>query len=310
MNDSSHIFRVQQSLSMDIEKWERWRNSPGWFRDRIIAVEHYQGVNKDWEIREAVITEAAYDGTPSADFSLTLLVHAGTNQPGEYDLSAGKFYRPPISGYMNFGDGTTIQRVCGTGPLHTIQIYFPKTLLLKRVSRLLENHPSSLEVLFSRCWRDEYLERALKHMMTQCRRGNHHLDDLVDGICTRLLTLSGQKATSIHPEDRLKSKSIQQVIEHIAQYPFQHHSRDELAKIAGVQAHHFNRLFRQTTGTTPTQYIRNKRIEFAQQLLETFGTSLTINEIAKRSGFTNNSHLSRHFRDALGMTPEQYRRSK
>ena len=68
----------------------------------------------------------------------------------------------------------------------------------------------------------------------------------------------------------------------------------------------FNRRFRELLRMTPTQYLRSVRIQAAQQLLTT--TSRTLVEIAVQVGYTDQSHLTKRFREATGMTPAAYRK--
>jgi len=74
-----------------------------------------------------------------------------------------------------------------------------------------------------------------------------------------------------------------------------------LAEIAQLSVHHFARAFRQTLGIPPHNYIVQRRIEHAQQLLR--NTDLPLSEIAIVAGFTDQSHLARHFRTITGVSP-------
>ncbi len=53
------------------------------------------------------------------------------------------------------------------------------------------------------------------------------------------------------------------------------------------------------------RYIEQRRMEKAKQLLGE--TSLTVNEIALQTGFTNSAVLIRTFKKINGITPGQYR---
>ena len=70
--------------------------------------------------------------------------------------------------------------------------------------------------------------------------------------------------------------------------------------VAGRSPYHFIRLFRSATGTTPRQYVIRRRVERARELL--VGGS-GIAEAAARVGFSSQSHLHRHVRKLLGLTP-------
>jgi AraC-like DNA-binding protein len=81
-----------------------------------------------------------------------------------------------------------------------------------------------------------------------------------------------------------------------------------LAAVAGLSIHHFARGFKQSAGVTPHHYLTQKRVERAQDMLAK--TDLSLSEIAYAVGFSDQSHLARHFRQMLGITPGQFRWSQ
>lgn len=83
-------------------------------------------------------------------------------------------------------------------------------------------------------------------------------------------------------------------------------SMKDLASMAGLSSTHFNRRFRQLLRVTPTEYLRWVRIQAAQGLLST--SSRTLAEISVDVGFTDQSHLTRRFREVTGMTPAAWRK--
>ena len=76
---------------------------------------------------------------------------------------------------------------------------------------------------------------------------------------------------------------------------------------AGVSPRTFARRFREETGTTPLQWLLNRRVGEARRLLEQ--TDLPIDAVAWQSGFGTAASLRDHFRRATATTPTAYRRS-
>ena len=80
---------------------------------------------------------------------------------------------------------------------------------------------------------------------------------------------------------------------------------EELAAAAGIGKFRLVRLFRERTGLPPHAFQVAQRIRAARRLLEA-GTPIA--EAARATGFSDQSHLHRHFRRSLGVTPGQYQR--
>ncbi|GGK56289.1 AraC family transcriptional regulator [Amphritea balenae] len=101
-------------------------------------------------------------------------------------------------------------------------------------------------------------------------------------------------------------------------------SLEQLALVAQLSQFHFNRMFRISMACTPHQYLTRLRIEHAKQLLETSaykepsaGGKPSVNEehylslatIGQLCGFSNQSHFGRTFKQYVGVTPAQYRKT-
>ena len=80
---------------------------------------------------------------------------------------------------------------------------------------------------------------------------------------------------------------------------------EQLAQRAAMSPRTFARRFRETTGTTPYQWILQQRVMAAQQRLET--TRASIDEIAEVVGLQTAATLRHHFTRALKTTPTAYR---
>lgn len=78
----------------------------------------------------------------------------------------------------------------------------------------------------------------------------------------------------------------------------------DLANLVHLSAYHFGRLFKQTIGLSPYQYLLQLRIEYAKKLiLEKAGP---LGEIAYQLNFSDQAHFSNAFRKATGLSPRQY----
>jgi AraC family transcriptional regulator len=80
----------------------------------------------------------------------------------------------------------------------------------------------------------------------------------------------------------------------------------DVAATAGVTPSHFARVLLRHEGSTPTEYVRRLRIEFAKMQLQR--TDRPLAAIAVDSGFADQSHFTRTFVRVEGMTPGRFRR--
>ncbi|WP_461164367.1 GlxA family transcriptional regulator [Arthrobacter sp. R4-81] len=83
-------------------------------------------------------------------------------------------------------------------------------------------------------------------------------------------------------------------------------SIDRLATQAHMSRRTFVRAFRSTTGTTPSAWIRTRRLDAARRLLET--TDLSVDQVAADCGFGSAVTLRQNFATAFSTTPTEYRR--
>ena len=80
-----------------------------------------------------------------------------------------------------------------------------------------------------------------------------------------------------------------------------------LAKESGYSRAHFLRMFRAATGLTPHQYVLERRLGTAQQLLRR--SKMLLADIALECGFSSQTYMNDVFRKRLGVTPQEYRRN-
>ena len=83
---------------------------------------------------------------------------------------------------------------------------------------------------------------------------------------------------------------------------------DDLCAISHVTKQHLCLLFRTTLHTRPMEYIAQRRLQSAKELL--IGTSKTVDEIAEQIGFCTTSYFCKIFKKYVGMTPSQFRNER
>lgn len=123
------------------------------------------------------------------------------------------------------------------------------------------------------------------------------------GIVFQLLSrFFKQGQSKIEMEDNRIAKTVLYIRKHLNEAI----ELEKLAEISCLSKDHFIRLFKKELGTTPLQYINQKKIEKAQLLLIT--EELAVKEIAFQLAFDDCSYFNRLFKKTTGVTPQEYRR--
>jgi AraC family transcriptional regulator of arabinose operon len=102
-----------------------------------------------------------------------------------------------------------------------------------------------------------------------------------------------------------KDERIQAVLEYINEHAFEKLSIDLLARVCSLSPSRFSHLFQEEMGQAPMQYIEERRLDRARELLMT--TTRPISLIAEECGFSNGFYFSRVFKARTGMAPRDAR---
>lgn len=110
------------------------------------------------------------------------------------------------------------------------------------------------------------------------------------------------------PGDRaLRESRLRRALDFVSLHGHEALAQPRVARAAGMSTSRFRAFFKETTGWGFARYLREQRVERAAKLLRE--SSETIADIAHRTGFADQSHLLRCFRDKFGVSPKEYRRA-
>ncbi|ALI00416.1 transcriptional regulator FtrA [Pseudomonas sp. FW306-02-F02-AA] len=105
----------------------------------------------------------------------------------------------------------------------------------------------------------------------------------------------------------LAAHQRRQLIEYIDQQLAEPISLGQLAGLCALSEYHFARMFRESFGLPPHQYLLARRLAHARHLLR--NSSQPLGEIALACGFASASHFTNRFRQAMKGTPGEYRQA-
>ncbi|MBK1876873.1 AraC family transcriptional regulator [Pelagicoccus mobilis] len=237
------------------------------------------------------------------------LQQSGTNKfrcpDSAFDLQAGEaaiIHAGLPHGESGYADSN--------GPFHNIVICFGQSHLNVLESECRDG--DSPEVRSGDTYQTASAELALgyinqiTHQTSHPNRNSHlHINGLLRAFFALLLEILENAETYHKPYD-LRVIRAQDLISSEISNPKL--SVRFLSDRLNCSPDHFTRLFRQYADTTPNHYIRKQRIQYAITLLQ--DPSLNLSQIAWSTGFTSLNYFSRAFKDEMGYSASEYRKSR
>jgi len=136
--------------------------------------------------------------------------------------------------------------------------------------------------------------------------GSIYGESLGNTLGTYLVKRHGVFASKLEEhKGGLPKPRLNRVLEYVDQHLEDNVSLTALAEVAGLSMYHFAKAFKQSTGAPPYQYVLERKIERAKQLLRNPNRSVL--EASARSGFVDQSHFTKVFHRLVGITPTEYR---
>ncbi len=195
-------------------------------------------------------------------------------------------------------------------PTRTLHIHLPQSLFFRLAAEAADCDPAKLSLVGRAGFQDPLLSQigiALWHELAQVPpAGKLYAQTAAQMLAVHLLrNYMAEPVTIEEIAHGLSLRQLTRVTDFIRADLSQDLSLASLATQTGFSAYHFARLFRQTVGESPHQFVLRQRLETACHLLET--TDMSLAQMALECGFANQSHLTRLFRQRFGLTPHAFR---
>ena len=179
--------------------------------------------------------------------------------------------------------------------------------LLNAVAAQSGLDPARVEIQDRFQTRDPELEALSWAMQRELELGSPsgrlYMDGLTLAAASRLVARHSSIAKrGAERREGLDGRRLKQVLSFIEDQLAEDLSMEKIAAVAGISASHLKTLFRVSMGIPVHQYVIKRRVERAKTLLTQDGLSMA--EIAMAVGFAHQSHMARHMRRVLGLTPQ------
>ncbi len=188
--------------------------------------------------------------------------------------------------------------------------------LLREVAQSVEADPDGIEIVNRLRVPDPQIERIAFSLKAEVEAeevlgSRLYAESLANALAISLIrdhSSLGRKAVrkaAAEPARGLSKRALKAAIDYVGDNLQKDLTLSEMAGAAHMSPYHFSRLFKESTGLAPHQYVIERRVQRAKELLTS--TALPIAEIALLCGFAHQSHLNRHFKRLLGVNPKALR---
>jgi AraC family transcriptional regulator len=213
-------------------------------------------------------------------------------------------------GVFNFVPANRESESLWEAEVELLSIYLPPPVLERTAVESCDCVPHTIELIERFAIRDPFLEQLGFALKAEIERSNSinrlYLESLQTVLAVHLLRHHcSTTITAAAVSGGLPKSKLQQVIDYIQNNLDCDTGLEELARVAQMSSHHFGKLFKQSMGATPHQYVLKCRIERAKKLLSE--KRLSIAEISQVTGFCHQGHFTDVFRRYTTLTPRQYR---
>lgn len=270
------------------------------------------------------------------------LVVGGAVEAARTRFPAGEYAPPPFEGHLvslhRTGtrcrvwrvDGRTLEGVARTGVVGVVPAGKPFTFavgeayealsvllregFMEQIAERAGYDAGRLEVLDRFCAPDPELERILLSFALEMEGGSPGGELYAEALATQLavhvlrghssLGRRAKREVLREPPGDLPKRRLEAALDFIGDNLAGELSIEEISRQAGLSPYHFARLFKEATGLPPHRYVIHQRVEKAKGLL---ARGVAVGEVARLVGFSDQSHLARHFRRSTGLTPTDFR---
>lgn len=186
------------------------------------------------------------------------------------------------------------------------RMFYLKPEWLQQAASLLNGRARPIPFFASGTIQDPALAAMLQGLHCSLEQPDYSLLEQESRLLWTFAQMIGRHADEKSIPRRLTKEptAVRQIKQYIDMNYSRNFSLNELSRLTHLSPFHLIRVFKAVVGQPPHAYLRQVRLQRAKQLL---AAGESIADTAVRTGFSDQSHLTRWFKRTWGATPGQYR---
>ena len=200
-------------------------------------------------------------------------------------------------------------RVSWLGPSNRIVLVMEPRFLARALDETMQ--PAGVELSAIWTFQDRHIVNLMRALAADLEDGSPvgplYGESLGVALAHYLIRrFAVRKTHSAEPQGGMPGARLNRVKDFIQQNCAKESRLWELAQVAGMSPHYFCKLFKESVGLSPHQYVIRCRIKRAKEFLR--DRRFTVNQVAEVTGFADQTHFTKVFHRLVGVTPMQFRR--
>ncbi|WP_299611580.1 AraC family transcriptional regulator [uncultured Tateyamaria sp.] len=280
-----------------------------------LAASVTERVGHNWKRSNAMVADQGSGAATfhSFDFHIVELYRSGSHRAkarGEF-LQGDSWEGTYLPGSISYLQPDTRFDLECEGDAQIQQVYLDRAVFSDVASAMFEG---DMDTLASRAFQGHFhagLKSFAELLLDEARRPNIgteiHADLIVQQMAILILRHQNMERLKLPIAHRLSHEQLGHVISYLEDQIEDIGGMDTLAKLIDMDVYSFTKAFKATTGQSPGQFLIERRIARAKDLL--LNTNDTLADITYATGFSNQPHMTSTFTKHVGISPGKWRKA-
>lgn len=221
-------------------------------------------------------------------------------------VESGAYHTAPAGHIVVINPGEPHTGHAATRAGWAYRMLYPDVSLLQQAASQMAGRPQHIPFFAQPVIRDDGLAKlilslhaTLEESLSTLERESRFLHTFAQLIARHA---DARPALKSLPED---CRTVTMARDYLEAHYAEDVSLAALARLTGLSPFHLLRTFRSAIGLTPHAYVTQVRVAQAKRLLL---AGLPLTQVALDTGFGDQSHFTKRFKQIVGVAPGQYRR--